>query len=684
MISSVTHQHTEKIACVYLRQSTPGQLRMNRESTERQYALKDRALELGWAPPMIRILDRDLGISGATSVGREDFKELVAEVSMARVGAVLSLEASRLSRSCVDWHRLLELCALTGTLIIDEDGIYDPTDFNDQLLLGLKGTMSQAELHFLRARLQGGKLNKARKGQLCFPLPVGLCYDEEGNTILDPDEEVRGVLGLFFTRFREMRSACAVVASFARDNINFPKRAYGGAWNGKLIWARLEHGRALGLLHNPAYAGCYVFGRYGSEKRIEPDGRVVAKTVKLPMDSWQVLIHDHHEGYISWDEYLQNQKILERNRTNLPENVSSGAAREGHALLQGLLLCGKCGRRLTIRYQGNGGIQPVYECNWHHRQGLPGGFCVSVRCHLLDQPVCERVLELFEPAQLQIALHAIDELEKREQAVQRQWQMRIERGEYQAQLAQRRYEQVDPANRLVASTLEKRWNEALQKLEQVREEYADYCRREDVVVTPETRDRLLALAHDLPRVWNAPGTKSKDRKEMLRLVVKDITVERLEEIRQVVLHIRWQGGLCEDLTVDIPPPVHERLRYKDDVVQTVRELARNHEDADVASALNTAGIPGAKGKPFNAPMVKWIRYKHSIPAPELRHPGELTVKETAEKFGISTGVVYYWIQHGIVPARKTNNGSRCWLKINTEKEEELRALVNQSSRLPKQ
>ena len=684
MIATVTHQHTEKTACVYLRQSTPGQLRLNRESTERQYALKDRALELGWGPAMIRVLDGDLGISGTATTNREDFKELVTEVSMARVGAVLSLEASRLSRSCADWHRLLELCALTGTLIIDEDGIYDPMDFNDQLLLGLKGTMSQAELHFLRARLQGGKLNKARKGELRFPLPVGLCYDEEGHTILDPDEEVRGVLDLLFARFREARSAFGVVGSFARDNIMFPKRAYGGTWNGKLIWGRLEHGRALGLLRNPAYAGCYVFGRYGSEKRIEPDGRIVTRTVRLPMDSWQVLIRDHHEGYISWDDYLLNQKMLERNRTNGQENVLSGPAREGHALLQGLLLCGKCGRRITVRYQGNGGIRPIYQCNWHHRQGLPGGTCLSIRCCLLDEPVCERVLDLFEPAQLQIALHAIDELEKREQAVQRQWQMRIERADYQAQLAQRRYEEVDPANRLVASTLERRWNDALEEVEHVRTEYADYCRREDVVVTSETRERILALAHDLPRVWNAPSTKSKDRKEMLRLVIKDITVEKLEGARQAVLHIRWQGGLCEDLTVDIPPPIHERLRYKEDVVERVRELARDREDADIASALNATGLLGAKATPFNVSMVKWIRHKHKIPAAELRRPEELTVKETAKKLSVSTGVVYYWVQRGIVSSRKTNNESRCWLSIDARKEEELRERIRQSSRLPKQ
>ena len=682
MIAEVRQEHIAKKACVYLRQSTASQLRLNRESTERQYRLKDRALELGWSLSMIRLMDRDLGISGTTMTNREDFKELVTEVSMGRVGAVFSLEASRLSRSCADWHRLLELCALTATLIIDEDGIYDPTDFNDQLLLGLKGTMSQAELHFLRARLQGGKLNKARKGELRFPLPVGLCYDDDGNTILDPDEEVRGAIQLFFERFRQEGSAYGVVCRFAQDQVLFPKRAYGGTWNGKLLWAPLEHGRALGLLKNPAYAGCYVFGRYGSRKAILPDGGICTKSSRLPMESWRVMIQGHHSGYIGWEEYLRNQQILEQNRTNGEEHVLSGSAREGHALLQGLLLCGTCGRRLTVRYQGNGGVRPVYECNWHHRQGLASSSCMSVRCSVLDQPVCKRVLELFEPEQLQIAVHAMDELKKREQAVHRQWQMRIERAQYQAELAQRRYEEVDPANRLVASTLEKRWNEALQDVQSVNEEYADYCRREEITVTSETRDQILALASDLPRVWNAASTRNEHRKQMLRLIIKDITVERFRQPRRVVMHIRWQGGLCEDITAELPLPISERLRYKDDVVARVRELAGHLTDEEIASSLNHDGLVSATGKLFRVSIVKWIRQKHEIPAAQVNRPQELTVKQAADMFGVSPGVVYYWIERGILASRRTHRPTRCWITIDLKKEEELRERVRNSSRIP--
>lgn len=363
MISKIQPYHKEKTAYVYLRQSTMGQVRFHQESTERQYALKDRALDLGWMPENIRVLDGDLGMSGTQSTTREDFKTLVADVSMEKAGAIFALEASRFSRSNTDWHRLLELCALTSTLIIDEDGCYDPADFNDQLLLGLKGTMSQAELHFIRARLQGGKLNKAKKGLLRFPLPVGFCYDDEDNIVFDPDEEVRNAVKLIFSLFKELGSAYEVIHKFASLNLKFPKRAYGGVWKGKLMWGYLRHTRVLNILKNPSYAGVYVFGRYRYIKKISPNGGIQYKIIKTPMADWKVKIMDHHEGYITWDEFLKNKAILKKNQTNGEENLLSAVAREGKALLQGLLLCSKCGRRLSTRYKGNGGIYPTYECN---------------------------------------------------------------------------------------------------------------------------------------------------------------------------------------------------------------------------------------------------------------------------------------------------------------------------------
>jgi DNA invertase Pin-like site-specific DNA recombinase len=363
MNPKITEQHRSRPAYIYVRQSTHAQVLHHQESTERQYALRAMALELGWSESAIRTLDRDLGMTGTEMTRREDFKTLVADVSMGQVGAVFALEVSRLARSNLDWHRLLELCALTATLVIDEDGCYDPSDFNDGLLLGLKGTMAQAELHFLHARLQGGKLNKAKKGELRFPLPVGYCYDEQDRIVPDADEEVRGAVAMVFRLFRETGSAYAVVHRFTERGLRFPKRAYGGAWDGKIIWGRLSHSRVLGVLKNPSYAGMYVFGRYQYRREIDIHGEVHKRMRAVAMSAWRVGLKQHHEGYITLEEFVSNQERLQKNRTNGEETVLSGPAREGLALLQGLLVCGNCGHALTVRYRGNGGIYPTYQCN---------------------------------------------------------------------------------------------------------------------------------------------------------------------------------------------------------------------------------------------------------------------------------------------------------------------------------
>src|SRR5438876_3246144 len=519
MNPKVQEHHRSKPAYIYLRQSTPGQVLHHRESTERQYALREKARELGWSESLIRTLDQDLGKTGTEMTRREDFKTLVADVSMGQVGAVFALEVSRLARSNLDWQRLLELCALTSTLVIDEDGCYDPADFNDGLLLGLKGVMASAEIHFLRARLQGGKLNKAKKGELRFPLPVGYCYDEQGRIIQDPDEEVRGAVSLVFRLCRETGSAFTVMQRFAAGGLPFPLRLYGGAWDGKIIWGRLSHSRVLGVLKNPSYAGMYVFGRYQYRREINLDGEVRKRMQAVAMPDWRVSLQQHHEGYITLEEFVKNRERLQKNRTNGEETVLSGPAREGLALLQGLLLCGNCGHALTVRYRGNGGICPTYQCNLLRREGLATKSCMVFRCDLLDGVVAEEMLKALQPAELELALAALHELESRDQAILRQWRMRLERAEYEVALAERRYQEVDPANRLVAGTLERRWNDALLHLDDVKKEAAEFQRQEAHVATREQKAKVLALAKDLPRLWQAPTTQSKDRKRMLRLLV---------------------------------------------------------------------------------------------------------------------------------------------------------------------
>ena len=682
MISKIQAHHRQKMAYVYLRQSTMAQVYHHQESTQRQYALKDRALELGWMPDQIRVLDADLGLSGTQMNHRQDFKTLVADVSLEKVGAVFALEASRLSRSCSDWHRLLEICSLTGTLMVDADGCYDPADFNDQLLLGLKGTMSQAELHFLRGRLQGGKRNKAQRGELRFPLPVGFVYGEEpGSVLLDPDVEVQHAVRLVFTLLRQTGSAYGVVRHFLQHHLSFPRRAYGGVWNGKILWGPLQHGRVLGLLSNPCYAGAYVYGRRRSVKSISTDGVVQSKVQRQPLDAWLVLIQTHHPGYIGWDEYLENQQMLAENQTNQPEHCLSGAAREGRALLQGLLVCGHCGRRLSPRYTGHGGIHPVYECTRRQTDTHYSSACVRLSADLIDQAVGQRILEILQPEQIEIAFRAVQELERRSQAIDQQWRMRMERLEYQAQMAQRRYEEVDPSNRLVAATLEQRWNETLQAKASAQDEFNQHRQRQGLELTQEQKGQLLALAKDLPQLWKSPSTSAQDRKRMLRLLLKDVTVERLRDQRKALLHLRWQGGAVEDLNVDIPLPAPDQVRYPQSIVDRVRSLARSLSDAQIAATLKAEGLLSAKGKTFTVSMVKWIRYRHEIAAPSLKRPEELTVAEIAQRFRVSSGVVYYWIQRGHLPARSLGPGTPYWITLGPEKEAELQAWVTNSTRI---
>jgi DNA invertase Pin-like site-specific DNA recombinase len=657
-----------------------GQVRHHQESTERQYALRDKALELGWLPGKIRILDKDLGKSGSQSTGREDFKTLVADVSMGHVGALFTLEASRLARSSVDWQRLIELCALTGTLVIDEDGCYSPDDFNDGLLLGIKGTIAQAELHFIHLRLQGGKQNKAKKGELRFPMPVGLCYDE-GKITIDPDREVHGAVHLVFRTFQNKGSAYGVVQEFVRQELQFPRRAYGGVWDGKLIWGRLSYGRVLSILKNPSYAGAYVFGRYRSIKEISSDGEIHSTTRSMPMEDWLVTIKQHHEGYITWEEFIKNQEMLENNRTNGEETLLSGPAREGLALLQGLLICSGCGRRLSVQYKGSAGSYPIYECTWRKRDGLSSSHCIVIGSALIDKAISKRVLEVIQPQQIEKALKAMEELEKLEQATCKQWQMTIERSEYEAQLAEKRYMEVDPSNRLVASTLEQRWNDALLKLDDLKHQYSEFQKRDLCSATPEQREKVIALTEEFPRLWNAPTTSAKDKKRILRLVIKDVTVEKIREKKQVLLHICWQGGVCETLSVEIST---DHLKYSDKFVNRVKQLAKEHSDVQIAAILSKEGQLSCRGKSLSSSMIKWIRYKYKIPLQQKKNNNEFTVRELAEKLNVSTHVVYYWIERGIIKTRRVNGRiSPYWITIDSQKEKELFQWIQRSSRIQK-
>jgi len=680
--TKIIDTHLQRIAYVYLRQSSMGQVRNHRESTERQYALQELARKLGWPVARIKVLDGDLGKSGTSTTDREDFKTLVADVSLGKAGAVLAIEASRLARSNADWHRLIEICGITGTLIIDEDGCYDPRDFNDGLLLGLKGTMAQAELHFIRARLQGNKLNKARKGELRFPLPVGYVFDELNCIVKDPDVQVRSSIKLVFDYFQQCGTAYGVVQRFAREKLDFPKRSYGGTWAGKLHWGRLTDARVTGILKNPSYAGVYAFGRYRSVKEILENGEVRSRISCMPEENWLVNLRDHHDGYVTFEQYTNNLEQLSRNQTNGKEMVLSGPVREGLALLQGLLICGCCGRRLTPRYQGNGGIYPTYQCNWRKREGLSTKACLTVQCPPLDRTIEQRVLDVLSSEQIQLGIDASEIVSQRHEQIDAQWKMRLQRAEYETALAQRRYEQVDPNNRLVAATLEQRWNDALIEFQDVKDQI-DRLQQQSRQLTAQQRDEVLQLARNLPALWRNTETAWKDKKRILQLLISDITV-RKPEPRVALLQVRWKGGVCEELRVELPRAAADRWRHDDALIERVRELTRTLDDAGIAALLNDEGLRTNKGNCFTIKSIKWIRHKHNIPRADDRKAGELTVTEAAERLRVSPGVIYYWINKGLIPGRRHNAGSPWLLAITPQLEQELVKRIAQSTRMKPQ
>lgn len=665
--------HQQKLACIYLRQSTMFQVMHNQESTDRQYALQQKALHYGWDQTLIRVMDGDLGQSGSHATYRQDFKTLVAEVSMGNVGAIFVLEASRLSRSSADWNRLLELCSLTQTLIIDQDGCYDPSQFNDQLLLGLKGTMSQAELHLIRGRLHGAKINKAKRGELRFPLPVGYIYDEDGNVVFDPDQQVCHVIHLLFDLFKEKQSAYHVVRHFGEHNIQFPKRSYGGRWKGKLVWGRLTHARALTILNHPFYAGVYTYGRYKNEKTINVHGEIVTKQKRQSMNEWPVMIKDHHAGYISYHDFEKNVQQLHLNRTNLTKHSLTGPPREGHSLLQGLVICGVCGRRMTIRYIGKNGSIPTYECNWKKREGLTGKSCFSFRGDIADQVIEKNIIDVLSPQNISITTKALQQIQRRHSSMDRQWEMNIQRCQYNADLAQRRFEQVDPANRLVAASLEKNWNLQLEKLSTVQSQYQKYVDEKQKQFCFDQKE-LAKLAVHIPALWSN-SNNNKDKKRIVRLLINDITVTKDGQTKTLFLNIRWKGGAIQQLQANLPLNLFDKLRYPQHIIDIVRLLTMQYaDDTKTARLLNEQGLISATGKPFTKDMIKFIRFKHRIPCNQIKSENEYTVAEVQQMFSISSHMVYYWIQRKIVTAHKKAD-NRFLITITPQDHERLRQVI---------
>ena len=653
--SKVTARHLKRDAYLYVRQSTVRQVFENTESTKRQYALRQRAVALGWPADRVIVIDSDLGQSGASCARREGFKRLVAEVGMGHAGIVLGLEVSRLARNSTDWHRLLEICAVTDTLILDEDGIYDPAHFNDRLLLGLKGTMSEAELHIMRARLRGGLINKARRGELRCILPVGLVYDTEGRVILDPDRQVQDAVRLLFQTFQRTGVARQVVRYFREEKLLFPRRMHCGPHKGEIIWRDLLLKQAVSVLHNPRYAGAYAFGRH--RFRTLPDGR--SRREILPRDEWIAFIKDAHPGYVTWEEHEWIEQRLRESAKAYGADRRHGPPREGPALLQGRAICGICGLRMAVHYHRRGEhLVPDYQCVIQTIQ-TGDSPCQKIPGASIDAAIGELLLESMTPMALEVALAVWQEIQDRQQEADRLRLQQVERAQYEADLARRRYMQVDPSNRLVADSLEANWNDKLRALAQSREHYEQQKRDDEALGKRIDRQRVLSLVKDFPAIWNDPQTPQRERKRMVGLLIEDVTLIRGDKI---TAHVRFRGGATTTLTLPLPLNAWQGRMTTPHVIAQVDELLQQHTDAEVAQRLNECGAETGAGAPFSSNAVKWVRYSHGLKSlkERLRKAGWLTTPEYAAKLGVHQGTLKAWLKRGLIQGRICNDAGG-WL-----------------------
>ena len=653
----VQPHHLDRGAYLYIRQSSMRQVIENIESTKRQYALRGRAIALGWRDDQIIVVDNDQGESGASAAWREGFQRLVSDVGMGHAGIVMGLEVSRLARNNADWHRLLEICALADTLILDEDGVYDPAHFNDRLLLGLKGAMSEAELHVLKARLRGGILNKVRRGEYRCPLPTGLAYDEVGNVVLDPDAQIREAITHFFETFSRVGSASQTVKVFRTEGIVFPSRLRIGD---ATVFRSLTASTAMRMLKNPRYAGVYVYGR--RRYRRAADGK---KKVQLKRESgdWSACIPNAHPGYISWERYQENLKILATNGRGY-EVARASPPREGAALLQGRAVCGRCGRHFRIRYATRRGRQEAwYICDrGHTTRGEPN--CQSIAGPPIDEAIGALVTKEMTPAAVELALEIKQEIEARYQEADQLRCRAIERAQIEAELAQRRFMLVDPSNRLVADTLEREWNDKLRGLAAAREERERAQQRDHLILDDAIRQRLSAMTTDFRKLWDDPSTANRERKRLLAYVIEDATLIKNQAEGITRIHVRFKGGKTETLTALNPKSSAQQIRTQPEIVGLVDQLLDHHVYSEIAEILNQRGFrPGGSARSgrradrFTAKRVAYLMHTYGLRSryDRLREQGMLNKKEMADRLGIHEQTAERWAKHGIIKAHLYND-----------------------------
>jgi DNA invertase Pin-like site-specific DNA recombinase len=665
---TVSASHLRRAAVVYVRQSSATQLRRNRESADRQYALVERATRLGWPRSAVRIIDADLGVSGSGAVPRNGFAELTAEVALGRVGIILALEVSRLARNNADWYQLLDLAGMTDTLLADADGLYHPGLFNDRLVLGLKGTMSEAELHVLRARLDGGIRNKAARGELRRALPVGLVWGEEpGEVRLHPDAQVTGVIAAIFERFAACGSARATWLWLREQGLSFPLQRVGDP---DITWVAPSYHAVHKVLTHPAYAGAYVYGKTRHERYVDEHGVLRTRRRKLARTDWEVLLPQHHPGFIDWDTYQANQARLGANTRPKAHADGEGAVREGSALLQGLAVCGNCGRKLGVHYRGRKRSTPGYHCNAGVLVAGKGHRCLSVGGVQIDQAVAHAFLAELAPAGIQAALAAATALEAEHDTAIGQRRREVERARYQAAKAERRYRAVDPDNRLVARGLEAEWEQALGALADAEAELARRQASKPITLTRAQQAAVLALGHDIQRVWSAPTTTDRDRKELLRTLLEEVIVRVDRDAARAELTLRWRGGQLTALTVQLPRSNPPAIRTQDDTIDLIGRLAVHYNDATIAGILNRQGRRTATGLSFTASRVSSLRTHWAIPCHQPSadpQEGELvTVAEAAKILGIAPSTVHRWLGDGFIAGEQVTPGAPWRIRVTND------------------
>jgi DNA invertase Pin-like site-specific DNA recombinase len=683
----ITDEHLTRMAIVYVRQSTQQQVLEHRESTARQYALADRAVALGWPTAAVEVIDEDQGHSGSSAAGRSGFQRLLAEVSSDRVGLILGLEMSRLARSCKDWHALLEVCSIYRTLLADADGLYDPSQYNDRLLLGLKGTMSEAELHILKSRLQQGMWNKAQRGEVLNHPPVGYVRTPAGDFVMDPDEQVQSVVRLIFAQFTRRGSINGVLKWLVRNDIKLPVRPHFGPNRGELEWRRPNRVTLLNLLHHPIYAGAYRWGHREIDPRKKVPGRPTTGRTLNSHDACRVLIQDRFAAYISWEQFETNQEKLHEN-SRLGKLLA--APRHGPSVLAGLLVCGRCGHRMLVGYGMSGGVSKTrtlrYSC-LRNAIDYGEGVCQGLSGGVLESFVVERLLQAVSLASLELSLTATADLEHERKQLDDHWQQRLMRSRYEVEQARKQYAAVDPEHRLVARELERRWDEALRSEEQLQADYTRFQQDSPTLLSPQERAEILALAQDLPALWHADSTTPADRQTIARLLLEQVTVTVEGDTDRVDVELRWAGGFVSRYTLARPVQTYEQLSNYHELVARVEALrAQRKTLTEIAATLNTEGFhPPKRTSQFTKGILSNLLRERRASTGSMSvgnsaqylEAGEWWLADLASELSMPIATLHRWQRVGWVTSRKVMAmGGRWAIYADAEELKRLRRLRN--------